>query len=102
MGGWNFCEQQAGNAGAFRVNGVSCSCTGNTIANLDVCDTFANLDHRPCTAVSERDRLIETAANRREGGSEPVPANFADHITHYVRACVRLLQEIFAGEFRRS
>ena len=64
------------------MDGVAGSGTGDTIANPDVCDTFANLHHRSCTAVSERDRLIETTANRREGGSEAVPANFADHITH--------------------
>ena len=100
--GGNLRHHQTRHTGKFRVDGVTCTGTGDSIADVDVGNTFANTNNRSRAAVTESAGLVETAANGGNGGKYSVTLHFADDFAHQVGAGFRFLQQILAGKFGRS
>jgi hypothetical protein len=75
---WKFRDQQARYAGYFGVDCVTGTRTGHPIAYPNVGHTFPNAYHSACAAVSQRQRLVQTAADRLHGREQAVAAYFAD------------------------
>ena len=74
---WKFRDQQARHASYFGVDGVTGSRTSHPIAHTNVGHTFPNAYHHACTAVPQRQRLVQTAADRLHGREQAVAADLA-------------------------
>jgi hypothetical protein len=94
--------QQTRNTGELGVYSVTYSGAGNTIPHVEIGNSFSNPDDCSRTAVTQSVRLIETAANRRDGREYAIPSNLADDFANQIRTGLRFLQEIFAGKFARG
>src|ERR1700758_3354992 len=75
---------------------------GHTSPWLNVGHAVANSSHGPGTAVSGTLRLIQPAANRLNGGKEPITLYLANDIAHKIRARLGLLQQSFSRKLEGS
>jgi hypothetical protein len=96
------CQQQSRDTGEFGMDGVARSRTRDSIAGLNVCDSFADGHDLSCAAVSRSAWLIHTAAYRYHRGCHAISSYFVPDLAHKVGTHSRLLHEIFPSEFRRS
>jgi hypothetical protein len=96
---WKFRDQQARHASYLGVDGVTGSRTGHPIAYPNVCYTFPNAYNAACAAIPQRQRLVQTAAERLHGREQSVAANLANHFPNQVWARPGLLKQVLAGKF---
>jgi hypothetical protein len=96
---WEFRDQQARHAGYLGVDGVTGARTGHPIAYPNVGHTFPNAYHSACAAVPQRQRLVQTAADRLHGREQAVAADLADDFPNQVGSRLGLLKQVLAGEF---
>jgi hypothetical protein len=95
---WKFCYQQARHASYFRVNCVTGARTRHAIADENVGYTFPNAYHSACTAVSQRRRLVQAAADRLHGREQALATNLANYFPHQVGPRLGLLKQVLSSE----
>src|SRR5277367_6564821 len=89
--GTNSGSQQTRDAGKFGVYRMAGSCTGNTITNVEIGDTFPYSNDSSSAAVTEGERLIETATNRGNRREYAIALNFTEDFANQIRAGLRFL-----------
>ena len=93
-------QQQARNAGDFRMNSMTSAGAGYAIAGLNVGDTLSNGNHGSGAAVAGGARLIHAAADCGDGRCDTIAANFIPNLAHQIGTHSRLLEKILAGKLR--
>ena len=74
------------------MRGIACAGASDAIAGMNVGNGFMYRNHRPRTAVPNRQRLVKAAAYSLHCGEEPVAADFVDYFANQVRARAGLLK----------
>jgi hypothetical protein len=79
-------------AGKFGVHGVTSAGAGHAISGIDVCNALAYGENRASATITQRTRLIETAAHRRNSRRQSIAADFVQDFADEVRTHSRFLQ----------
>jgi hypothetical protein len=98
-GFWKFRDEQTWHTSYFGVDCVTGARTCHPIAYPNVCYPFPNAYDAACAAIPQRQRLVQTAAERLHSREQSVAANLAKHFPNQVWARPGLLKQVLAGKF---